>query len=588
LKNKDFLLFFESRNTLKREYDMKIGNSNIDFKGLLIDGPAGCHSVEPKIMRLLHVLVDNAGQVMTREDLITAVWGVEYGGDERLSRGISILRKALGDKRGQHTHIVTISRVGYRLIAEINQNDTARGKPRQTEALQNQGRSTLANSETAEALAPSSITANSPKLPALSGNGIAAIAGLIMACIVIGFFVLTGGRAGETLSLQAKMERGFSHIENFTPKGAIHEAQDIFSGILSDDPSHAAARAGLAFAVFREYTDLEHDPALLQRAKAHAEAALREDEHLALANIAVAWAAEFEGKFDRAHEYLDMADILDPDNTLSIEGRYRIYGKQGQNEKAGEVINTAIVTYPNQTLFYTYRGDFLAKKGDFAASETDFRKAVALSPDSARIYAQLAQSLHLQGRTDEAVNIIQEGLKINETALLYNNLGTYLFFQGQYGLAASAFEKTLELSGDTHDYLYWANIGDAYRWSKDKNDEAATAYRRALQLLQVDLDRYPDDNNLKSRAAMFNAKLGNLDKAQSYMDSFDLTSESPSIQLYRSVVTYEILANRTNALKYLEAAIMSNYPMIEILNDPELTLLRQDPAYHRLLAKNQK
>lgn len=57
------------------------------------------------------------------------------------------------------------------------------------------------------------------------------------------------------------MDRGFSHIENFTPKGAISEVQDIISGILSDNPNHTAARAGLAFAVFREYTHLEKDPA---------------------------------------------------------------------------------------------------------------------------------------------------------------------------------------------------------------------------------------------------------------------------------------------------------------------------------------
>jgi len=564
---------------------MRIGDSNIDFKGLLIDGPAGRHSMEPKIMRLLQVLADNAGEVMTREDLITAVWGVEYGGDERLSRGISILRKALGDKRGQYTHIVTISRVGYRLIAQVNQNDLAQFKLHPTEMPQNQDRSMIASPAQVEILPPLAATNGVSKTPVLSGKGMAAIATLIMACVIIGFFVLIGGRSGESLSRQAQMELGLSHIENFTSKGAISDAQDIFGEILADDPSHAAARAGMAFAIFREYTHLERDPALLQRAKAHAEAALREDEHLALANIAAAWAAGFEGKFDRAHEYLDRADILDAGNILSLEGRYRTYGRQGQIEKAEGAINQALATYPDKALFYTYRGGFLVTKGEFTAAETDFRKAIALSPDSSRTYAQLAHSLHLQNRTDEAVIIIQQGLNVNETALLYNNLGTYLFFQGQYSLAASAFEKTLQLNGDTHDYLYWANLGDAYRWSEDKNDEAATNYRRALQLLQVELDLYPTNNNLKSRAAMFNAKLGNLDEAQLYMDSIELTSGSPSIQLYRAVVTYEILSNRDKALEYLEAALNSNYPLIEILNDPELALLRQDPDYHRLLAK---
>ena len=86
---------------------------------------------------------------------------------------------------------------------------------------------------------------------------------------------------------------------------------------------------------------------------------------------------------------------------------------------------------------------------------------------------------------------------------------------------------------------------------------------------------------------MFNAKIGKLDEARKYMGAISLNSDLPAVQLYRAVVTYEILADRPQALKYLEAAIKSNYPMIEILNDPELAQLRQDPAYHRLLAKTQ-
>ena len=563
---------------------MKIGDFEVDFEGLLIDGPAGRQSMEPKVMRLLRVLVDNAGKVMTREDLITAVWGVEYGGDERLSRGISLLRKALGDKKGHHRHILTISRVGYRFIADIDVDEQS---------------NIVEQTSTIPAPAPDEISAStsvkpvgshqaSPQVLALSTKRMMMIAGLIMAVLLVGYIVLPQSNSSESLSLQARMERGYTDIENYTQKGAIKDAQDSFSNILSDDPNNAAARAGLAFAVFREYTHLERDPALLQRGRAHAEAALREDEHLATANIAVAWAALLDGDLERANKYLDSADILDPSNRLATEARYTTFLRQGDLKRAKDLIDGAIENAPNYALFYTYRGRYFSEvEEDFKAAEADYSKAIALSPDSSRTYAQLAQNLHAQGRTGEAVAMIQKGLGINETALLYSNLGTYLFFQGQYDLAASAFEKALDFGGDSHDYLYWANLADAYRWSIDKKDDAATSYRRALQLLQVEMDKFPNDVNLRSRAALFNAKLGNLDKAQSFIDSMTLTPESPSIQLYRAVVTYEILSNRSKALDFLALAIQSDYPLIEILNDPELTLLRQDPAYHQLLAKTQ-
>lgn len=532
-------------------------------------------------MDVLRVLVDNAGQVMTREDLITAVWGVEYGGDERLSRAISILRKALGDHRGQHNHIVTISRVGYRLIADVNPEGSETSVDIASPVPMSASRVSSVPKDLPEHSTPVSRPAGRPF------KKLAAISVVFMACIFVGAFALQNRGESPELSMQARMEQGLSHIDNFTAPEAIPTAQKIFSDALSDNPKHAAARAGLAFAIFREYTHLERDPALLQRGKAHAEAALRQDEHLALANIAVAWAAEFEGDFERAHAHLDKADILNPDHTLALEGRFRSFAKAGALKEAEAVLTSAISVYPAKALFYSYLGDFYVKQDKAQKAEGLLKKSIALAPDNARTYAQLAHTLYQQNRTDEAVEAIQQGLAINETALLYNNLGTYLFFQGQYGLAASAFEKNLELSGDTHAYLYWANLGDAYRWSEDKGDKAATAYRRAIQLLQTELDRYPDNANLRSRAAMFNAKLGNLDEAQSYMDSFELTPDSPSIQLYRAVVTYEILSDRTKSLAYLEAALNANYPLIEILNDPELTRLRQDPAYHRLLAKTQ-
>jgi len=97
---------------------MLIGEAKVDFDAYQIDGPAGNYTVEPKVMEVLSVLVANAGEVVTRESLIDKVWGVGYGGDERLSRAISLLRKSLGDTRGKHKYIQTIPRRGYKLTVE--------------------------------------------------------------------------------------------------------------------------------------------------------------------------------------------------------------------------------------------------------------------------------------------------------------------------------------------------------------------------------------------------------------------------------------------------------------------------------------
>jgi len=543
---------------------MKIGTAKIDFEGLFIEGPAGRHSIEPKVMSLLGVLIENAQSVVTREELITAVWGVEYGGDERLSRAISLLRKAFGDVRGKHTHIETISKRGYRLIAEVSEAGLA---------------SIPTTSETATVNKPNTTTETPPSAKHWLGLGIiTCIAALLISAGVMAL------RPTGYFSVQASMEEGLGYIENFTAKDAIEDAQDIFGIILVDNPDHAAARAGLAMALMREYTHLERDPALLQRAKATAEAALREDEHLALANIAMGWVAEFNGEFERAHSFYDKADILDPNNKFSLVGRVQAYYKQGKYDDTRNTLAAAIEKYPNYTRFYLLMGEVLSNSEEFTDAQVAFEKAITLSPDNPRTYAQLAHVLHMQGKTTDAINTIQNGLKVNESALLYSNLGTYLFFQGQYDLSAEAFKKTLEFDGNSHDYLYWANLADAYRWTPGRKQDANLAYIRAIQLLQTELDQEPKNINLNSRAALYNAKLGRLDVAQSALTHALAQDDLSSIILYRGVVTFEILSDRSKALIMLGRAIEAEYPLTEIMNDPELKNLRQDPAYHQLLA----
>jgi DNA-binding winged helix-turn-helix (wHTH) protein/TolB-like protein len=78
---------------------------------------------EPKAMEDLMVLVGRAGQAVTREELLAAVWPGVVVGDEVLTQCIIKLRRALGDDPRSPRYIETISKRGYRLIV-------ASGRPR--------------------------------------------------------------------------------------------------------------------------------------------------------------------------------------------------------------------------------------------------------------------------------------------------------------------------------------------------------------------------------------------------------------------------------------------------------------------------
>jgi TolB-like protein/DNA-binding winged helix-turn-helix (wHTH) protein len=79
--------------------------------------------VEPKVMDVLFTLAAARGEVVSREALIGAVWAVDYGGDESVSRAVSLLRKALKEAGLGEGAIETVPKRGYRLTIAPAQDE---------------------------------------------------------------------------------------------------------------------------------------------------------------------------------------------------------------------------------------------------------------------------------------------------------------------------------------------------------------------------------------------------------------------------------------------------------------------------------
>ena len=107
-----------SKGSMKQENEVfEQGGLAIDFtaRTVCVDGER--LSLSPKEYDLLFYLVKNRGIALTRERLITEVWGYDFYGDDRtLDTHIKLLRKSLGD---YSRYIVTLRGVGYRF--ETNQ-----------------------------------------------------------------------------------------------------------------------------------------------------------------------------------------------------------------------------------------------------------------------------------------------------------------------------------------------------------------------------------------------------------------------------------------------------------------------------------
>ena len=74
----------------------------------------------PKMFDLLRVLVDHAGHLVEKEHLIREVWGDTFVEEGSLTRGISVLRKVLGETEAER-YIETVPKRGYRFVATIRE-----------------------------------------------------------------------------------------------------------------------------------------------------------------------------------------------------------------------------------------------------------------------------------------------------------------------------------------------------------------------------------------------------------------------------------------------------------------------------------
>jgi TolB-like protein/Tfp pilus assembly protein PilF len=81
---------------------------------------ATCRRLEPQLMDLLVFLAGSGGRVVSKDDIIDAVWNGRFIAETTLTRSIADLRRALGDTEPRRRYIETIAKRGYRLIAPVS------------------------------------------------------------------------------------------------------------------------------------------------------------------------------------------------------------------------------------------------------------------------------------------------------------------------------------------------------------------------------------------------------------------------------------------------------------------------------------
>lgn len=99
---------------------LHVGDWDVDpFANTLVRGGREAVRLEPKVIEVLVHLASHPDEVVTRDQLLAALWPGLVVGDDTLTQAIIKLRKALGDDARHPRFIETIPKRGYRLIAPV-------------------------------------------------------------------------------------------------------------------------------------------------------------------------------------------------------------------------------------------------------------------------------------------------------------------------------------------------------------------------------------------------------------------------------------------------------------------------------------
>ncbi|MGQ0621966.1 MAG: winged helix-turn-helix domain-containing protein [Panacagrimonas sp.] len=105
----------------------RFGGVELDERSLILNVDGRTVEIEPKPLRVLLHLLDRAGEVVTKDALMRAVWPGRIITDAALAKSVARLRDAIGDR--DQAFIRTHHGFGYQMVAPISVEVLERQSP---------------------------------------------------------------------------------------------------------------------------------------------------------------------------------------------------------------------------------------------------------------------------------------------------------------------------------------------------------------------------------------------------------------------------------------------------------------------------
>jgi len=572
-----------------------MGSGQFQFGAYRLDSQSGMlfregdHvALPPKVAELLVALVQAAGRVLTREELLRRLWPDTVVEEGSLSSHISVLRKALGEGPKAQDFIETLPKRGYRFVASVKRLTSGAydsGVDRimlvvlPFENLTAGERYDYFSEGLTEEMITELARLSPERLGVIARTSSMQFKSTTKNIAQIGSelgvsHVLEGSvrRVGERVRVTAQLIRvsDESHLWAQSYERGLHDVLEVQAEV-----ARAVAREIQIKLTPLEQRRLDRDKTRSINSQAY-ELYLR-GRHF--------WYRRTEEGIRKSIECFEEALQYDPSFAAAYDGisdAHTMLACRGMTpalesfHKAKAAARQAVRLQPELGEGYASLAHVRLHDWDWVGIESDFRQAVELDPGYAIAHYWYAEYLMAMGRTREAVGRVKHAWELDPLNSVINaSVGMIRYLAHDYDGALVVLRRGLEID-PTH-YVSYLRTG-LVCLQKNLLNEAIDAMRQAVM---------HSGGSTEALAGLAQAQGVTGDKLAMERIVKDLgESGDRYVSPYNIARVYGAIDDRQRALEWLERAYREHNPdLIELTREPSFAGLHSDAKFRELVER---
>jgi DNA-binding winged helix-turn-helix (wHTH) protein/tetratricopeptide (TPR) repeat protein len=524
-------------------------------------------ALAPKAVDLLLALVEKAGEVMSKQELMDRVWPDTFVEEANLSVHVATIRKALGEDA---TYIDTVARRGYRFVAPVARRGRLRLAVLPFRTLGTAKDAAYLGLGLADALitrlvssGPVSVSPTRAVQKYADGTADAERAGreLQVDAVLDGTVQMDGTRVlvnvqmvpmgGATAAWADRFQAERTSVFDLQNAIAERVAQALEFRLGDGKPK----RPRVDFEAYQSYVKGRYfwsrlSPAEMEKAFACFEDAARRDPAFALPHAGLAEA------------YL-MAALLGVGPTSIVWSR-----AQASAQRALALDDSLAEAHISLGVIAMFRSR------DWQTAARELEAGMERNPGTASAHQWYAVYLHIMGRFAEAQRELQHALELEPLSIpVHAQMALQGYLSGDHAEELRACETAVEL--EPNQFLPRWSLGMAYA-NLGRYDDALREHERAVDLSG-------GIGTLRASVARTLAQAGRTAEARAVLDARP-SSPLGAISPYARVSALVALGDEKQALTDLERAAKNGDPWIVWMKvDPMLAPLRTQPRFAAVL-----